>query len=438
MKKSVKKTTKKQPRKQPNTQSGWASVAQAQSQIMAGLSPAVSAREMLPLAQALGRVLAADILAPFNVPGHDNSAMDGYACRFKDLPEDAETPLRLVGRAFAGAPYNGKPLAAGECVRIMTGATIPPAANVVVPQEETRAAKKHKTRAPSDESIIILPAKRRHGLHIRKVGEDLRAHSIAVRGGTLCRAAHIGLLGSLGLVEVPVFRRLRVAFFSTGDEVKTAGQELREGDVYDSNRRSIAAMIQRMGLLGLDLGVVADSPKSLAAVMDTAAESADVIIASGGASVGEADYIRPVLAERGKVLFWKVAMRPGRPLAYGKVRMADFFGLPGNPVSVMVCFYQFVVAALWHRAGRQDYAPPPLFAVRTAAPLKKSAGRTEYQRGFLRCEKNGEWRVYPTGNQGSGILSSMTAANCFIVLEDERGNVAVGDKVQVQMFDGLV
>ena len=238
-------------------------------------------------------------------------------------------------------------------------------------------------------------------------------------------------------MEARARRRVRVAFFSTGDEVKTAGMTLQSGEVYDSNRHSIYAMLRRMHVDAMDLGVVPDNPEVLSETMDIAMSQADVIIASGGASVGEADFIRPVLAQRGETVFWKVSMRPGRPLAYGRLGDSDFFGLPGNPVSVMVCFYQFVRPALWKRAGRIDSDMPPLFSAVVAAPLKKSPGREEYQRGILSVV-DGVLRVSPTGEQGSGILSSMTRANCFIVLEESRGAVSEGETVQVQIFEGLV
>lgn len=405
----------------------WKSVREAREFILSRVFP-VEGTVRAPLREALGRVLAADVIAPFDVPGFDNSAMDGYACRTADLSATKEISLQITGRAFAGAPCAAT---AGdkECVRIMTGAHIPAGADIVIPQEETRAG---------ENTAIILPGIRKAGTHIRRAGEDLRRGNTALAAGVLCRPAEIGLLGSTGVTEVAVKRRLRVAFFSTGDELKSPGEALAPGEVYDSNRHTIFAMLARMQMDGLDLGVVPDSPDALAATMDAAMRDADVVIASGGASVGEADFIRPALAARGEVLFWKVAMRPGRPLAFGKLGTVDFFGLPGNPVSVMVCFYQFVQAALWKRAGRTDYAPPPLFFASAAQALKKSPGREEYQRGILQIGADGDYEVSPTGDQGSGILSSVTRANCFIVLEESRPAVAAGERVRVQMFEGLV
>ena len=406
----------------------WKSVREARELILSRIAPVKEATRA-PLRDALGRVLAEDVVAPFDVPGFDNSAMDGYACRAADLSSAEDSALRIAGRAFAGAPCVAA-IGEKECVRIMTGARLPAGADIVVPQEETRGGE--------DGEAVILPAVRRTGMHIRLAGEDLRCGKTALAAGVLCRPAEIGLLGSMGITETAVKRRVRVAYFSTGDELKSPGAPLSPGEVYDSNRHAIFAMLARMNMDALDLGVVPDSPDALAAAMDAAMRCADVVIASGGASVGEKDFIRATLAERGEVLFWKVAMRPGRPLAFGKLGDADFFGLPGNPASVMVCFYQFVQAALWKRAGRSGYAPPPLLPAIAAAALKKSPGREEYQRGFLRPGADGGYEVSPVGSQGSGILSSMTRANCFIVLEESRGKVAAGEQVRVQMFEGLV
>lgn len=406
----------------------WKSVREAREFILSQTAP-VSESQRVPLRDMLGRVLAEDIVAPFDVPGFDNSAMDGYACRAADLSDKTESRLRIVGRAFAGAPTDSATIGEKECVRIMTGARIPAGADSIVPQEETRGG--------DDDEIVILPAKRKAGTHLRKAGEDLRRGKIALAKGAFCRPAEVGLLGSLGLTETAAMRRVRAAYFSTGDELKSPGDSLSPGEIYDSNRHTIFAMLARMNADTLDLGVVPDSPDALAAAMD-AAMSADIVIASGGASVGEKDYIRPALAARGEVLFWKVAMRPGRPLAFGKLGNADFFGLPGNPASVMVCFYQFVQAAIWKRAGRTNYELPPLLSATTAAPLKKSPGREEYQRGILRGNAEDGYEVVPVGDQGSGILSSMTRANCFIVLEESRAAVPAGERVSVQMFEGLV
>lgn len=406
----------------------WTSVAEARENILAAIRP-IDESAALPLAEALMRVLARDVVAPFNVPGHDNSAMDGFACRMADVGA-GEATLPVVGASFAGHPH-ADALADGACIKIMTGAKLPRGAEVVIPQEET------EMEAAAERVRIHANAKRRAGQHIRRAGEDLQQGDTALAAGTLCHAAQIGLLASLGLETAEFLRPLRVAFFSTGDEVRQVGEPLGESDVYDSNRHTLRAMIQRMGFAAEDFGVVPDDPAALAQTVDAAAARADVIITSGGASVGEADHIRRVLAERGEVLFWKVAMRPGRPLAYGKVNGVDFFGLPGNPVSVMVCFYQFVRQALWRRAGRTGSNALPMLAAVTATALKKVPGRMEFQRGWLEQGDDGSAQVIVTGDQGSGILSSMTRGNCFIVLPPECERVEAGDSVWVQPFEAL-
>ena len=416
----------------------WSSVEESRQRINADICP-IDERITVPLAEALLAVLAEDVIAPFNVPGHDNSAMDGFACLLADVghaqENGKEITLSVQGRAFAGHPYTGEAMVRGACIKIMTGAQVPAGCDVVVPQEET-------TMAANGDVVIAANPRRSKGLHIRAAGEDLRHKQVALAAGTLCFPAHIGLLASLGVERVVIQRRLRVAFFSTGDEVRTVGEALGASDVYDSNRHTLRAMIERMGFTAVDLGVVRDDPQQLAAAMDAAVDAktgcADVIITSGGASVGEADYIRTVLAERGEVRFWKVAMRPGRPLAYGKIGGVDFFGLPGNPVSVMVCFYQFVREALWLRAGRRGSAALPLLPATTTTDLRHARGRTEFQRAVLVQHTDGRRTVTTTGDQGSGILSSMTEANCFIVIAAECEAIAAGDTVMVQYFEGLV
>ena len=414
----------------PNLQpSGMTSVARAREFILSRVVPVSGGDERVSLSDAAGRILADDVSAPFNVPGHDNSAMDGFACRVADLSADSESALKVAGDAFAGSPFAGT-FASGECVKIMTGAVLPQGADIVIPKEETRPAE--------NGAVVVRPGTRKPETNIRRAGEDLRKGSPALSAGTLLGASEVGLLGSLGFGDAPVKRKLRVAHFSTGDELRSAGEKLKEGEVYDSNRRTIGAMLARMGAEAMDMGVVRDDRAQLSAAFDEAAESADAIVTSGGASVGDADFVRDILAERGEALFWKVAMRPGRPLAFGKVGGADFFGLPGNPVSVMVCFCQFVRDALWKRAGRTGDFAVPMFSAVAGESLRKAPGRMEFQRGMLTRDADGEWRVFSTGDQGSGILSSMTRANCFVVLEEERGKVSAGERVLVQPFDGIL
>lgn len=401
------------------------SVEQARKLIL-GLVEPVAGTERLFVRNALGRVLAEDVLATANVPGHDNSAMDGYAVRFADLAAEGDTVLRLAGTAFAGRTFAGR-VEAGQCVRIMTGGVIPEGADTVVIQEVVRAENDH----------IVVPPKQRQGQHIRRAGEDLRAGTPAIRAGKLIRPAELGLIASLGVAEVNVRRRLRVAFFSTGDELCSVGTLLKEGEVYDSNRYTLFGMLTRLGCEAIDLGVVRDEPAALEAAFRRAAAQADAILTSGGVSVGEADFIRGMMGKLGEVAFWKIAMRPGRPMAFGKINDAWLFGLPGNPVAVMVTFYEFVREALLKMMGVSPIEPLPQFRVPCVTPLKKRPGRSEFQRGIL-FRENGEWKVRVTGTQGSGVLRSMSEANCIIVVEHERGNVEPGELVGVQPFEGLV
>jgi molybdopterin molybdotransferase len=400
-------------------------VASARKYIREFLSP-VATRENLPLRSSLGRVLAEDILSPCNVPNHDNSAMDGYAFNADDI-QASETRLKVIGTAFAGKAFNGK-VSKGECVRIMTGAVMPAGSDTVVVQE----------RVAADGDYITFSDGPKRGMNMRYAGEDLKHGQVVLAAGHLIRAADLGLVASLGIGEVKVYRKLRVAFFSTGDELASIGQELEPGQVYDSNRYTLYGMLTRLGVEVIDMGVVRDDPALLEQALVEASGSADVVLTSGGVSVGEADYMKQLLEKLGQVVFWKIAMKPGRPLAYGKVGNAHYFGLPGNPVSVMVTFYQFVREAMLVLMGQPAPAPAPLLNVICTDEIKKFTGRTEFQRGVLYIDKDGSWKVTPTGNQGSGILRSMSEANCFIVLDETVGNVAPGALVQVQVLEGIV
>jgi molybdopterin molybdotransferase len=402
-------------------------VAKARELIASFLTP-VEAVERVHLRNALGRVLAEDIVSPLAVPGHDNSAMDGYAVRFADLRPDGETVLKRVGESFAGKPWPGA-IGAGECVRIFTGGVMPQGADTVVMQE----------RASEDANGVVIPAGAvtKAGSNRRFAGEDLKQGQTVFRAGQRLRPPELGMIASLGIGEISVVRKLRVAFFSTGDELKPIGTPLAAGEVYDSNRYTLHGMLTRLHCEVIDMGVVADVPAALERALASAAQAADVVITSGGVSVGEADFVRAQLDKLGEVLFWKIAMKPGRPLAYGKIGGAHFFGLPGNPVSVMVTFYEFVRDALLVLQGQRDIQPVPTFKVPLAAAVRKAPGRTEFQRGILSPDGAGGWTVRTTGDQGSGILSSMSQANCFIVLGSDTGNVATGELVEVQLLEGL-
>ncbi|WP_342119148.1 molybdopterin molybdotransferase MoeA [Pseudoduganella sp. OTU4001] len=388
--------------------------------------------EKVALRSALDRVLAADVISPINVPAHDNSAMDGFAFAGSQLKADGNTTLKVVGTIYAGRPSALKP-GPGECVRIMTGGVMPEGCDTVLPQELAADL--------SDVAVTIAPGTIRTGDNRRFKGEDLAAGCAALKRGKVMRPADLGLVASLGLAEVPVQRRLRVAFFSTGDELRSIGEPLAEGCVYDSNRYTLFGMLQRLGCDIVDMGIVKDDAESLEDALRTACECADAVITSGGVSVGAADYTKQVMATLGDVHFWKIGMRPGRPMAFGRIRSnghsAYLFGLPGNPVAVMVTFYFFARHALLRMMGA-DAAPDQLLRVRSAQAIRKKPGRTEYQRGILTTSLDGTREVRITGSQGSGILRSMSEANCMVVLHDDQGNVAEGDMVDVITFEGLL
>ena len=417
-------------------------VAQAR-EFIARLVPQVREVESLNLRSALGRVLARDVVSKIDVPSHDNSAMDGYALRGAELAEGGATLFTVNGTVFAGqAAVNltaEASVSANQCVRIMTGAVMPAGLDSVVPQEFTSAL--------PDGRISVPPGVVRSGDNRRLRGEDLKRGESALRAGRILQPADLGLLASLGQAEVAVFRRLRVAFFSTGNELRSIGEPLDAGCVYDSNRYTLYGMLQRLGVDAIDLGVVRDEPAALTAAFSQAAACADAVITSGGVSVGEADHTKQVMAELGEVLFWKIAMRPGRPMAIGRMggrvgsadtgHCAMLFGLPGNPVAVMVTFYAFVRDALLAMSGATP-EPMPLLKAVSEAPLRKKPGRTEYQRGIVTPMADGRWQVRITGAQGSGILRSMSEANGMVLLHHDQGHVAAGELVDVIPFSGLI
>ena len=416
--------------------------------------------EKVGIFEALGRVLARDLISPLSVPPHDNSAMDGYALAGSDIAAGTPLRLRVVGTVLAGATWT-TPINAGECLKIMTGAAMPTGLDTVVPQELT-----HADRADRADHITIAADTLRPGDNRRRQGEDLMAGSIALQQGQLLNPAALGLIASLGLDHVPVLRRLRVAYFSTGNEILSLGDVPRPGAVYDSNRYTLFGLLTRLGAHIIDLGVVPDDPVQLQAALQHAANQADAIITSGGASAGEADHLRSTLQTLGDAAFWRIQMRPGRPLAVGRISRqkisnktgcsayvasasssqkksksaptgALLFGLPGNPVAAMVSFLAFVRPALLRLMGSNP-TPVPLLRATCTQTLHKKPGRTEYQRAWVSTAPDGTLQVHTTGNQGSGVLSSMVQANGLIVLAHDQGAVAVGDSVNVMMLDGVM
>ena len=403
---------------------------QALTQIIDAVEP-LHKTKTVSVRDALGRVVASEVRSRINVPGHTNSAMDGYAIRGADIPAQAQAIFSVLGTSWAGRPYPGS-IRSGECVRIMTGAVMPDSADTVVMQE--RIQKKGKT--------ISIDCSNKPGQNVRQAGEDIRVGNVVLDQGKHIGPAELGLLASAGVREVAVYQKLRVAFFSTGDELRPVGTELQKGQIYDSNRYTLYGMLSRLGVEINDLGVIRDERSAVEQAFSDAAAQADVVITSGGVSVGEADFVKETLEQLGSVHFWKVAMKPGRPLVFGKIRNAWFFGLPGNPVSVMVTFYMFVLPALKKIMGN-PHREPLTIAATCSSELRKRAGRVEYQRGILTCEKSDDilghrHTVSKTGSQGSGVLRSMSDANCFIILPMESSGVNAGEMVQVLPFEAIV
>ena len=409
------------------------SVAAARAAIHAAIRP-ITDIESVPLARALGRVLAAEVISPIDVPAHDNSAMDGFAFDGALLAAGAALAMPVLATVFAGQPWQGA-MSAGSCLRIMTGAVMPPGVNTVVPHELCHV---------ENERLLLQPGVVKPGENLRRRGEDLAVGKAALPRGRRLRPSDMGLIASLGIQAVHVYRRLRVALFSTGDELRNPGEPLPPGCIYDSNRASLLGALQRLGVEVIDLGLVRDDPAALEATLNSAVAQADAILTSGGVSMGDADHTRAVLARLGQVAFWKVAMRPGRPFAFGPLRhsgpnehVAWMFALPGNPVAALVTFYAFAREALLVMAGANDEGLVTLQA-RTATPIRKRPGRTEFQRAIVSRTSDGTWDVRSTGAQGAGILRSLSEANALLVLTHEQGSVAAGEMVEVWLFDGLV
>lgn len=402
-------------------------LSQALEQLLNTL-PTPTESEILPLSQVANRILAEDIYSPINVPGFDNSAMDGYAVRLQDLAENR--PLVVAGKAFAGSPFGTLPQ--GQCVRIMTGAKIPEGTEAVVMQEQT---------TQNADGTISFHHQPKANENIRRAGEDVQQGALVLAKGTPLNVATLPLLASLGIAEVSVFRKVKVAILSTGDELVSVGESLGEGQIYDTNRFTVRLLLEKLHCEIVDYGILPDDPALFEKTFTEAQQTADVLITSGGVSVGEADFTKTVLEKLGNIGFWKIAMKPGKPFAFGKLEKAWFFGLPGNPVSALVTFYQLVQPALMKLSGVNDERianfSPNLTAC-SAENLKKAVGRQDFQRGFYYANEKDELEVRAVGNQSSHIFSAFHESNCFIVLEQERGNVQKGEKVVIQPFNLLL
>ena len=401
------------------------SFEQALDRIKESIKP-VKGKKNVSIREAAGHILADDVTSPMNVPSFVNSAMDGYAINSRDLPQSGEVVLKIIGKSFAGIPFENT-VQAGECVRIMTGAVVPIGADTVIMQEH----------AEVDGDTIKIGSEHKAKQNVRNPGDDFFAGDVIIKAGERLSPAKLGLLASVGVTEFKVIRKPVVAFFSTGDELKGVGQTLEPGDIYDSNRYILFGMLEKMGVDCIDMGVVADIKEEIEETLMEAAKIADCVITSGGASVGEADFIKIILDEIGEVGFWKIAMKPGKPLAFGHINDTVFFGLPGNPVSAMATFYQFVQPSLNLLEG-ETLAEPIRLQAKCTNKLKKRPGRKDFQRGIMSSDENGQLVVDTTGIQGSHMLSSMARANCFIVLDRDAGDIEMGEMVEVQPFNDLI
>ena len=399
------------------------SVEKAKAWIANFLNP-IDQKETIHIKDALNRIVAEPIIATMNVPNHDNSAMDGYAINIDLLNDHGPFKLKVTGKLFAGNILDGNIEGA---VRIMTGATIPSGLNAVIPQEHVELY----------EGVITFKTKPLTNQNIRRTGEDIKRGQTVFQNGRFLEPCDLGLLASLGIDSIKVYRKIKVAFFSTGDEIISLGKSLLPGQVYDSNRYSLIGLLKRLDVDMLDFGVIPDDKKAIEETLLKASNIADIVVTTGGVSVGEADFMKDILKKIGEILFWKISMKPGKPLAYGKIGQCHYFGLPGNPVSTMVTFYQFVREAILTLSGQTPIPKIPLIKAKLLGPIKKIPGRTEFQRGVFEQDDQGTFKVNPLKDQGSGILRSMSEANCFILLHEDLAHLEKDMWVDIQLFDSL-
>jgi len=405
--------------------SGLVPIEEAERRVLENIRPLTST-EIIDLPEALSRVLAKPAKSKINVPPHANSAMDGFAIAGKHLPSSGSKDFCIVGEALAGTPWNQR-LDNNETVRVTTGAVMPSGADTVIIQEDVEVTG----------NVAVIRAGHRCGQNVRSAGEDLKQHDVAVAEGTLIGPAELGVLASIGIGRVEVVRKPVVAIFSTGDELKNAGEPLNKGAIYDSNRYVLMGLLKRAGLSVMNLGIIPDNEQSTLNALADASAKADAVITSGGVSTGSADYVIKALQQLGQVNLWRIAIRPGRPFAFGRIGQAPFFGLPGNPVAVMVTYYRLVLPALRKLMGMRNLHPVATLKAKAASSFRKKPNRAEVYRAVLTYDHDGTPVVSSTGQQGSGLLHSMSEANCLVLLDEDAGAVKPGDLVNIQMFDGL-